>query len=191
MAGGYMGKKDPKNNKFKDTYNEEVLKDSQPNYSQKAPVKFSLNGILGLGQKVEINKATNTSKEIFSGISHLQHEQSVLFDHKQKELENTIKELREEIGKLAKVTDNLEKDVQNVAIEEIVDANDYQIKFFERIRNFISSMRKNISEASVWLESFTAKKKKKNAFWNKAKDKKKGGTKYMFSDEHSAARSID
>jgi len=190
MAGGLMGKKDPKNQKSSGSFSSEVLKDSQPNYAPKAPVKLSLNGILGLNQTVEINKSEKKSQEIFSGISHLQHEQSILFDQHQKEVEQTLKELREEIGKLAKATDNLEKDIQNVAVAEITDISEYQLKFFERIRNFISSMRKNISEASIWMNSFAAKKKKKNAYWNKAKNQKQGGTQYMFSDEHSVARSV-
>lgn len=190
MAGGLMGKKDPKNYKFKSSFNSEVLNDSQSNYAPKPPVKFSLSGILGLNQKVEINKGVEKSKELFSNISHIQQEQNILFDQRQKELEQTLKELREEINKLAHVTDNLEKDVQNVALAETPEVSEYQVKFFERIRIFISSMRQNISEASIWMESFSAKKKKKNAFWNKAKDKKKGGTQYMFSDEHAVARSV-
>jgi len=190
MAGGLTGKKDPKSIKTSNIFSSEVLNDSQQNYAPKVPIKFSLNGILGLGQKVELGKPAEKSKEIFLGINHLQHEQNILFDQRQKELENAIKELRDEINKLAHVTDNLEKDVQNAAISEIPEASEYQISFFVRIRTFISSMRKNISEAGIWMESFAAKKKKKNAFWNKAKDKKKGGTQYMFSDEHSVARSV-
>jgi len=190
MAGGLMGKKDPKNHKLGNGFSSEVLKDSQSDYAPKPPVKLSLNGILGLNQKVEINKGVAKSKEIFTGFNHLQQEQSILFDQRQKELEKTLQELRDEIGKLAKATDNLEKDVENVALGETVEANEYQVKFLHRIRNFISAMRKNINEASIWMQSFDAKKKKKNAYWNKAKNQKKGGTQYMFSDEHSAARSV-
>jgi archaellum component FlaC len=191
MAGRLTGKKDPKDFKLIKNQSSEVLQDSQSDYAPKPPVKFSLKGILGLNQTVEINKIDNQKKEIFSTISHLEKEQNILFDQKQRELELTLKELREEIGHLATATDNLEKDVENIATLESTDTNEYQINFLIRVKNFIIAIRKNISQASIWVEAFAAKKKKRNAFWSTANNKKKGGTQYMFSDEHSAARSVN
>lgn len=192
-GGGIMGKFDPKKISSVNSANSsEVLKDSQVN---SAPKKFSLRGILGLNQTVEINKdqkkPENWGKEFFSNINYLQQQEKVLFDQKQKELENTVKELREEIKKLTDSTDNLNQDVQNIPLENISEASEYQITFLQRIKNFIINFRRNINEASCWLESFTSKKKKRNYFWNTARDKKKGGDQYMMSNEHSAARSVN
>jgi predicted RNase H-like nuclease (RuvC/YqgF family) len=194
MAGGAtMGKFDPKkNNSFKSGNSSEVIKDSQLN---SAPKKFSLSGILGLNQTVEINKATakpeNWGKEFFGNINLLQQQEKVLFDQHQKELEKTINELRDEIKKLTQSTDNLDKNIQNIPLENIPEASEYQINFLVRIKNFIANFRKNINEAGTWLESFSQKKKKKNYFWNMARDKKKGGDQYLMSNEHSASRSVN
>jgi hypothetical protein len=194
MAGGaIMGKFDPKkNNSFKSGNSSEVIKDSQLN---SAPKKFSLSGILGLNQTVEINKAApkpeNWGKEFFGNINLLQQQEKVLFDQHQKDLEKTINELRDEIKKLTQSTDNLDKDIQNIPLENIPEASEYQINFLVRIKNFIANFRKNINEAGTWLESFSQKKKKKNYFWNMARDKKKGGDQYLMSNEHSASRSVN
>ena len=194
MAGGaIMGKVDPKKiNAFKSANSSEVLKDSQ---NDSAPKKFSLSGILGLNQTVELNKSAqkteNWGKEFLGSINVLQQQEKVLFDQKQKELEKAVVELQEEIKKLTKSTDNLEKDIQNVPLENIPEASEYQVNFLIRIKNFIANFRKNINEATVWLESFNSKKKKRNYFWNMARDKKRGGDQYMMSNEHSAARSVN
>ncbi|PIT89460.1 MAG: hypothetical protein COU27_00225, partial [Candidatus Levybacteria bacterium CG10_big_fil_rev_8_21_14_0_10_36_7] len=152
-GGGLMGKIDPKkNNQYKGSNSSEVLKDSQ---TSQAPKKFSLRGILGLNQTVEINNnAKNTEswgKEFFGNISQLQKQESTLLNQRQKELENVITELQKEIKKLTKSTDNLEKDVQNVALENIPEASEYQINFLIRIKTFIANFRKNVNEASEWL----------------------------------------
>lgn len=192
-GGGIMGKIDPKKiNAFKSANSSEVLKDSQNN---SAPKKFSLSGILGLNQTVEINKnaqkTENWGKEFFGNINLLQQQEKVLFDQKQQELEKAVVELQEEIKKLTKSTDNLEKDIQNIPLENIPEASEYQVNFLIRIKNLIANFRRNINEAGVWLESFSSKKKKKNYFWNTARNKKKGGEQYMNSNEHSAARSVN
>lgn len=192
-GGGIMGKVDPKKinlNKFGNS--SEVLKDSQVN---NAPKKFSLSGILGLNQTVELNKnppkTENWGKEFFGNVNLLQQQEKVLFDQHQKELEKAITELQEEIKKLAHSTDNLEKDIQNIPLQNFPEASEYQISFLVRIKNFIANFRKNVNEASCWLESFSSKKKKKNYFWNTAKNKKKGGEQYLASNEHSASRSVN
>ncbi len=190
MAGGTWAnpkKLTPKQGGF----NSEILKDSPE--IQAPPKKFSLGGILGLGQTVEINqkadKLQSWGQEFFGKVNHLEHEEKVLLDNRQKELEKQIANLQEEINKLVKATSGLEKQVENVAFTTIVEANEYQISFLNRIRLFIANFRQNISQAGIWLEAFSSKKKKKNLFWNQVKNKKGGGEQYLFSNEHSIARS--
>jgi hypothetical protein len=194
MAGGFGVSQHPK--KPGKNFSSEVLKDSQyESSSQKAPPQFSLRGILGLGQTVEINKNNQTvekqNKELFFGLNHLVQEQNILFDQHQKELTKELQALRDEISKLASSTNSLEKNVTNIALTNIPEVNEYQVNFLSRIRIFITTVRKNISSADIWLEAFAAKKKKKNLFWNNVKNKKKGGEQYLFSNEHSAARSAN
>lgn len=193
VAGGsYHGKVNPKKSSFFGVNkSNEILSDSQTNT---APKKFSLSGVLGLNQSVEINKSNpkpeNWSNEFLGNINYVQEQEKTLFNQKQKELENTIKELQQEIKSLTDSTDNLNQDIQNIALENIPEVSEYQINFLTRIKNFVINFRKNINEASSWLESFTKKKRKKNYFWSMAKSKK-GGEQYLMSSEHSSARSVN
>ncbi len=196
MAGGFGFKINPKQNKStKNNFSSEVLKDSPEfssaqNIPSSKPSEFSLSGILGLNQTVEIGKKPE-KKPTINFINYLEKDHQLLFDNRQRELQQSIEELRIEIKKLISVTDNLEKDVEIAAISPIVDVSEYQLNFLQRIQKIISIFRQNISEAGNWMESFNAKKKKKNYFWNTAKNKKKGGTDYLFSNEHSASRSAN
>lgn len=189
MAGGWTNKADPKKkfNKFGQT--SEVLQDSRndsifPQPKVEKPL-FKLSGILGLNQTVEISRPEN--KSLFT--NHLLEEEKTLFDQRQKQLQKEIRELQEEIKKLVRATDNLGQNVEIAAANQVAEASYYQINFFQRIRNLIITIRQNISQSALWFESFTAKKKKRNFFWNQVKSKKGGGEQYLFSNEHSAARS--
>jgi hypothetical protein len=194
MAGNFSAQSHLKKLKQSKNLSSEAFQESPEVSSNKQPAKISLKGILGLGQSVDINKSASQAEkqnhELFFGLNHLAQEQNVLFDQHQKQLEKELDALREEINKLAKTTDNLEKDVANAAISGSPEASLYQVNFLFRIRVFIENFRKNISEAGLWIEAFAAKKKKRNIFWNSVKDKKKGGDQYLFSNEHSAARSV-
>jgi len=194
MAGGNLSKSSSKAKTLaKSGFSSEVLKDSSESQSASNQKVFSLRGILGLGQTVEVNrnqnKSPNWGSEFFGNGNHLQKEQQVLLDSRQQELQKTIQNLREEIKKLAKSTDKLGKDIEKAVLEPSTNISEYEISFLDRIKNFIANFRKNISEASCWMEGFSAKKKKRNCFWNQVKNKKGGGEQYLFSNEHSAARS--
>jgi hypothetical protein len=197
MAGGLGSKMNPKFQKIlKNGSNSEIYKESPSDYSSPKPTEkkvFTLSGILGLGQSIEINKKSDSlvksGENVTWTISHLEKEQKMLFDNRQAELQKSIDELRGEIKKLLETTNDLEKDIEKAAIDPVIEVSEYQINFFNRIRKFIAGFRQNMAEAGAWLETFNSKKKKKNAFWNNARNKKTGGEQYMFSDEHSVARS--
>jgi hypothetical protein len=199
MPKFFGSKQDPKNQHYlKSGYSSEILKDSQGSSPPPAneipkPSLFRLSGLLGLGQTVEINQPKDQSpswgKEIFQSTGYLEREERALLEKRQKEIQKEIEELQEEIKKLIKVTEGFDHQVENAVEAQIVEFSEYQVRFFQRVRIFIANFRKNISEASIWLDSFTTKKKKRNCFWNTVKSKKGGGEQYLFSNEHSVARS--
>ena len=84
-AGGpYHGKANPKKPSFFGVNkSSEILSDSQTNT---APKKFSLSGILGLNQTVEINKAPPESpkwdQEFLGNINNIQEQEKTLYNHK-------------------------------------------------------------------------------------------------------------
>lgn len=194
MAGGFTGPKDPKwKNISKNSFSSEVLKDSQQNFTapktENKP-SFGLKGILGLNQKVEFNKPSSEKKVLFNQFNYIEKDFQQLLASKQTELNKNINELRHEIQKLIKNTSVIKEDIEIAASANIVEISEYQINYLQRIKTFFATINQSISESSLWLASLNTKSnKKKNAFWNKVKNKKAGGEQYLFSNEHSVARS--
>jgi len=190
MAGVLTSKTNPKKIQSQAAANSnEILKDSQ--FVPKTPQKLTLRGILGLNQPVEINPSPpNLWTKENLGLNYLATQEKVLLDQKQKELEKAVADLQEELKKLISASEGIGSQIENAVLENIPQASEYQVSFLIRLKNLIINFRKNLNQASTWLESFNTKKKKKNYFWTMARDKKKGGEAYMFSDEHSAARSV-
>lgn len=197
MAGGIGTKIDPKWQKIaQNISSNEVLKDSGSVQSSQKPENksiFSLKGVLGLNQSVSLNKETskleNQSKVLFGNLNYVEKDYQTLVASKQQELERNIQEIYTEIKKLTKTAGKLEKELEVAIDTPIIEPSEYQVTFLVRLKNLIVTMTHSFSEATLWLDSFNKRKKKKNYFWNTAKNKKTGGTQYLFSDEHSVARS--
>ncbi|MFA5532634.1 MAG: DUF5660 family protein [Candidatus Shapirobacteria bacterium] len=191
MAGGFGQKPNSKNKSFiKNGSNSEVFKDLPTTSTEK---KVNNSGILFPGQSVELSKpqteSINWNKEFL--FKSIQVEQQSIVNRQSEELVSAINEIRLEIKKLINVTENLDQEIVNIPLEENSENNQYQLNFLFRIKRLIENFRKNISDAGVWMESFTHKKSRRNAFWGKARNKKNGGEQYLLSGEHSASRSAN
>jgi hypothetical protein len=192
MAGGVLTSKlDPKKSKNPwGVDNNETSKDINTNFS---PIKFSLRGILGLNQSVEIHKQQADklwTKENFH-LNIIGEQDRKALENKQHELEAVVEQLKLEVKKLTVATSELDSNLSHATMESTPEANEYQVSFLVRLKNLVIAFRRNINEASCWLDSFQSKKKKqKNSnYWKNLKTK--SGLKYLMSDEHSAARSGD
>lgn len=190
MAGGFGQKPNSKNKSFTKTgLNSEIFKDFPANSTEK---KIN-SGVLFPGQSVDLSKpkaeSINWNKEFL--FKSIQVEQQTIVNRQSQELTSEINEIRLEIKKLIDTTDNLDQEIISISLEEISENSQYQLNFLSRIKILIQNFRKNISEAGVWMESFTHKKSRRNAFWGKARNKKSGGEQYLFSGEHSASRSTN
>ncbi|MDD2224763.1 MAG: DUF5660 domain-containing protein [Candidatus Shapirobacteria bacterium] len=188
MAGSYGSKQDPKKSFNKN--NNEILKDFPNSPAKKS--EHNLFGTLFPGQSIEVNKkeTTNISWNREFLTKSTTQEQAIFVNQHSKEVEKAINDLRLEIKNLIKTTENLNQEIIQSAEQNVADFSEYQLNFFQRIKIIVTNFRQNITEASVWLESFNHKKNKKNAFWNKAKSKN-GGEQYLMSSEHSASRSAN
>lgn len=192
MAGGILtSKSDLKKTKsFGGDNKGESLSENKPNYS---PINFSLRGILGLNQSVEIHKTQADklwTKENFH-LNIIGEQDRKALENKQRELESIVEQLKLEVKKLTVATSELDSGLSKATMENIPEANEYQVSFLLRLKNLVIAFRRNINEASCWLDSFNAKKKKQknSGYWKNLKSK--GGIKYLMSDEHSTARSGD
>jgi len=196
MAGSFVFKTNNKQKQKLGSNNEKIAESIHsfaPDTQKPKKTNSGLRGVLGLNQKVELNKSTPKepwNQEFLKGISHLVNEEKVLLDSKQKEIQNAIDDIRQEIKKLYQSSQVLDREITKTVFQPVIESNQYQLNFLIRLKNIIIGFRQNISEASVWLESFQSKKRKKNAFWSKVKSKT-GGEQYLNSGEHSASRSIN
>ena len=198
MAGVIGPKWDPKNKQNTKIWNSPEY--HQNNSYNQAPVTstktesrptFSLSGILGLNQSVELHPKSTPAKEQIFFPSHLEKESKILLDSHQKELAREIESLRLEIKKLLAAATTMGGEIEKAAFMPVAEANSYQLRFIDRLRNMLAGFRRNVCESTAWLQTQTKKKSRKNAFWGKVKNKKTGGEQYLFSNEHSAARSIN
>lgn len=191
MAGGFGSKFDPAKFKIQKNglSNEFDHQASKPSSSPDSKT-FSIRGILGLGQSIELSRPSRPAPEkILLGPSHLEQELVQLESQEKAELKKIIEQLQDEIKSMKAALGQLDKSTEILIETPVIEINAYQLNFLSRLRLFISSLAANINQANLWLESFNQKKKKKNYFWSMAQNKKKGGQQYMFSNEHSAARS--
>ncbi len=168
-------------------------KANTPALSPDARPKLTLSGVLfGPGK----SEAKPTEKKSFSGeflpVQNIVKEQKVLFDLKEQAVKREIDQILGDIRSLIGQVKEIQSDIASAAINPPVETNQYQVNFLSRIRIMVQFLLKNIREAGEWSAQFSQKsKKKKNMFWNMAKDKKKGGQQYMESGEHSVSRSVN
>ena len=138
MAGGFLVKPNNKTSKYKiNGFSSEIIKGSSEEPSEK---KVGLMGILGLGQSIEINKPTQKwGNEFFGGLNHLQQEQNILLKSQQSELKKGIEAIQQEIKKLVKTTENLNTDVEKIALDPVVEVSEYQLNFLDRVKTFLAN----------------------------------------------------
>jgi hypothetical protein len=192
MAGGLGFKFDPKNKKLVKKNNSEILKDFSDSSQPKTEKKLS--GILFPGQSINLKQEKqpnniNWNHEFL--LKTANQEQPLFVNQHHQEIQQAINEILNEIKKLKLSTDNLTHEIDQASEQNIPEANEYQLKFLQRIKNIIVQFRQNINQSCVWMESFNHKKSRKNAFWGNVRNKKNGGEQYLFSSEHSASRSAN
>ena len=192
MAGGFGQKLDPAKIKIlKNGLSNEFDHQASKPPSSPDSKPFSLRGVLGLGQSVEFSRSSSqpSEKKIYFAPNHLDQELKILQSQEKEELKKIIQDLQDEIKSMKMSLGQLDTSTAQLLAQPIVEVNKYQVSVLSRIKKFIASLVTDINQASMWVDSFS--QKKKNYFWSTAQNKKKGGQQYMFSSEHSIARSAN
>jgi uncharacterized protein DUF5660 len=191
MAGGLGPKSNPKQKHFaKSVSSSEVLNNFQPS---DLPSIKSETGVLTPGQSVEFNKEVPEKKpwsqEFIS--NDLETDQKLIIQRQGKEKQSLIEGIKLEIEKIIINSDDPKshQEVMKAVAVNIPENNQYQLGFFDGIKRRLTTQ--DISNSGIWLETFNQKKGKQTSFWGKARNKKSGGQKYLFSGEHSASRSAN
>ena len=203
MAGGLLSltktNRNSKSAKLWTNNTAETLSDkkspvpSSPNKLQERPIKFNLSGILSLGKKVDIHSSPEQKKPQLQANTEFSivSQEKVLFSLQQEQVSKEINALRQEIQALVGSVKDVAHDVEQAVYTPVTQATKYEVNFFQRIHKIIQDLRRNISQAQEWMSAQKTRKSRKNAFWGKVKDRQHGGgEQYLFSNEHSAARSV-
>ncbi len=103
-----------------------------------------------------------------------------VFDRNQEQINRQIKELQEQLAMLAKELSNLGTGVQKAIEEQIVNPGTYHVSFFEKLKTFIMTLRKQVHDSANWLEVSYSRRSAQNHYWGNVK---KSGTKFMLSQE--------
>lgn len=115
----------------------------------------------------------------------IRQEDQSLMAKKSQELKVELHALTSEVVQLAKTTQGLSQQVEIAAIQGPANPGIYHIIFFEKLRSFIASFRKKIENASLWMQSYNSRAKKKS-FWGQVS---KSGAKRLLSPEDYNQRS--
>ena len=161
-------------------------------FGQKEEKKYS--GEITPGETLEFNEVYTGQREenekLKKQISferNLSNEVKNQSDKELNELRVQLHALMQEVGKLAEVTQDIGKDVEIASMQAPANPGVYHLIFFEKLMEFIITFRRKIENAGVWLQASNKRAEKKN-FWGTFTSKK-GGTKFLLSQEHYVARS--
>lgn len=105
---------------------------------------------------------------------------------KQLEVEHQINAIREELKFIIKQMGEMDSqaaEAEKAVAMEIITPGKYHVSMFERIRQILKLLRKQLSESKTWLEMTFAKKKARN-YWSMYKKK---GTTFGLSNERNVA----
>jgi len=161
-------------------------------FGQRQEKKFS--GEIDPGETLEFNEVYSGQREENENLKrqisferNLSNEQKNQTDKELNELRIQLHALMQEVGELAKVTQNIGEDIEVASMQAPANPGVYHIVFFEKLLEFIKTFRRKIENADVWLQASNKRADRKN-FWGTFTSKK-GGTKFLLSQEHYIARS--
>lgn len=129
----------------------------------------------------------NRYRQQVSNLEVIHREEKVLFTREQRETQNQVSSLQQEIQKLAKSTAELASEAKQAEISAMQEAplvGAYHVNFFTKLRKLIASLREQIHESSIWLNSWNKKAQKRNHYWNQFK---KSGSKFLLSSDRYTA----
>lgn len=116
----------------------------------------------------------------------IRREEQILFTQKERQTQQQVKALQEEIKGLGKATGELAREAQIAAMQEAPLAGKYHVNFFERLLRMVAKLKSQVQESACWMAAWNQKAKKRNYYWRQFK---KSGSKFMLSaDRYSSTQ---
>lgn len=116
----------------------------------------------------------------------VKNQEKLIYAQKHQEEKEKIKEILEEIKALKKGIQNVDQEIDKATEQIPVVAGTYHLNFFEKMKEILTLLRKNIEEANSWLEVFNKRMTKKN-YWAQLQ---KTGTQWSMSGERYITTSV-
>lgn len=150
------------------------------------------SGEIGAGESIQVSEVLSgkeeENKKLRSQISlerQLSADEKRLSQDKSNELKIQLQALMGEVAKVAISTQALAEETKIAMIEAPAQPGIYHVIFFQKVLEFLTSFRKKIEEASVWLSATNRRAEKKN-YWSMYKKK---GSSFLLSPDHYLQRS--
>jgi len=144
------------------------------------------SGDLRPDQSIELNQAAPQEPRIEKSPRQFQqeyldirHQERVVYKQAEQETRLQISAVIEELKKLSLSTKKLAKEV-DVASHQVTEPGAYHLNFFERLRQTLIVLRKQIDNSATWLSAFNQRGKKRSYYWGQVQ---KSGSKFMLSQE--------
>lgn len=116
-----------------------------------------------------------------------QQEWNKVFSAKERQKEQRIEEIREQLKALAKQVKRLDKNLIKAVASPIVEAGAYHETYIEHIRSMIRLFSLKVNSANTWLEMYNSRSAKQGNYWGQAKSH---GTSFTQNNERSLATSV-
>lgn len=109
--------------------------------------------------------------------------EKVIFSLADEKLKKEINEVRQELQSLIAAMDSVESQIEKAIVEEVVNPGVYHLNFFEKLKTWLSIMRRNLQDTSLWLDMWTSRSQR--SYYHQQRNK--SGTKYTLSQERQLA----
>ncbi len=166
---------------------EQLLGIEHQEKSKKSPEAVA--GDLVEGEEIELAVKEKASK-IEAGYDYkteILHFEQKATKKENREVKAEIEEIRAELVKLVKSSQELQGKFETVTVESLpVAAGKYHLNFFDFVRSEISKALMNVKEAATWMNVVTHKADRKS-YWSLAK---KHGTSYSLSGERVVSTQV-
>ena len=159
---------------------------------QQRQIQQNRSGEVPMGKSVSLNEAENRQNEKNKKLQEQMFFERRLFSEEKQSTTEKLNELRlrlqaiqTEASKMVATTASLSQEIKVAVMQGATSVSEYQINFFEDIIKTITSFRKKIDSAVVWLQGQNKRAEKKN-FWSQYKKK---GSSFLLSGETYSQRS--
>jgi len=132
------------------------------------------------------NENQENFKQQLERLQFNQSQERLVFQQKNFNEEQKVKDLINQIKQLSKSVKVLDNQIEKTIEQTPVNLGSYHLNFFQKIKEMLILAKKNVDQATVWLETFNKRKNKKN-YWSQFK---KSGTQWSLSNERYVATSV-